>query len=125
MRIDLPSLQADDTPNYVDVRDKLRPGDAFAVHEAGKITSGPDGETVYAPRAMEDDQINTLLGRIITGWSFTSVGIPSQNSFQAADAVIDNAMDLDDYAALRKAVQPLMDKIDGKGQADPKLPQQT
>jgi hypothetical protein len=123
MRVDLPSLQADGTPNYVDLRDKLRPGDAFAVNSAAKITSGADGGTVYAPREMEDDRLNALLGRIITAWSYP-VPIPSQNSFQAADVAIDGAMDLDDYAALKQAVQPLMEKIDGKGQ-DPKQPPTT
>jgi hypothetical protein len=67
---------------------------------------------------MENDRRNALLGRLIQAWSFP-VPVPSQNSFQAADVVIDGAMDFDDYQVLVKAVQPVMDKLGGRNQ-DPK-----
>ena len=122
MRVELPSLQTDgETCNWVDLRDKLRPSDGWAADDAAKITSKADGETVYAPKTMEHDRRNALLGRIITAWSFP-LPIPSQNSFQAADVAIDGAMDFDDYAVLAEAVQPVMDKIDGKKRPDPKTP---
>ena len=40
----------------------------------------------------------------------------------AADTVIGDAMDLDDYNALSEAVQPLVDKVSGnkKDKQDPK-----
>jgi hypothetical protein len=113
LRVELPS------GGWVEIRDKLMAGDGFQVRRAAKITQGADS-TTFSPKEMEDDQRNTLLGLIITGWSFP-VPVPSQNSFAAADVVIGNAMDLDDYAFLAEAVQPLMDKIDGKGaRPDPK-----
>ena len=63
---------------------------------------------------------NALLGRIITGWSFSNP-IPA-NAFHAADVVIGENLDLDDYAALEKEVEPLMDKIAGRGTPNPKKP---
>ena len=50
------------------------------------------------------------------------VPIPSLNHFQAADVIIGDQMDLDDYSALEEAVQPLMDKIAGRRDANPKKP---
>lgn len=120
MRVELPSLQADgEANNWVEIRDRLKPSDGWIADDAAKITSKPDGETVYAPKTMEHDRRNALLGRLITAWSFP-VPIPSQNSFAAADVVIDGAMDFDDYVVLAEAVQPVMDKIDGKRRPDPK-----
>ena len=69
--------------------------------------------------AMANDMRNALLGRIITAWSYPAA-IPAENHFAAADVIIGDAMDLDDYAALEEAVQPLMDKIGGRGTPDPK-----
>jgi hypothetical protein len=62
---------------------------------------------------------NALLGRIITAWSYPAP-IPSKNSFQAADIVIGETMNLEDYAALEEAIQPLMDLINGTREPDPK-----
>jgi hypothetical protein len=121
MRVELPSKQADGSPNWVDLRDKLRPSDGWIADDAAKITSKGDGETVFSPATMENDRRNALLGRLITAWSFP-VPIPSQNSFQAADVVIDGAMDFEDYAVLAEAVQPVVDKISGKGRPNPKTP---
>ncbi len=121
MRVELPSKQADGTPNWVDLRDQLRPSDGWVADAAGKLTSKADGETVFAPKEMENDRRNALLGRLITAWSFP-VPVPSQNNFQAADVVIDGALDFDDYTVLAEAVQPVMDKLDGKKRPDPKTP---
>ena len=121
MRVELPSMQADGTtPNYVDLRDKLMASDGFQVRRAARISQGENG-TTFSPDEMADDKRNTLLGLIITGWSFPAP-IPSQNSFAAADTAIGNTLDLDDYAVLAEAVQPVLDKIDGK-KADPKRQQ--
>jgi hypothetical protein len=69
---------------------------------------------------MQNDMRNALLGRIITKWSYPGP-VPSEDSFRAADMVIGETMDIDDYAALEKAVEPLMDKIAGRGETpDPK-----
>ena len=119
MRIDLPSKMADGTHNWVEYRDKLMAIDKFAVDEVATIVMGDAGNKVSA-LAMRNDMRNALLGRIITAWSYP-VPVPKDNNFQAADIVIGNAMDLKDYAALAKAVEPLMDEIEGKELPDPKL----
>lgn len=119
MRVDMPSKQADGTPHWVEYRDNLMAIDKFAVDEVATITMGDSGNKVSA-LAMRNDMRNALLGRVIIGWSYP-VPIPSQNNFQAADVVIGNAMNLKDYAALARAVEPLMDEIEGKELPDPKL----
>lgn len=111
-RVDLPS------GNHVEYRDKLLARDRFAVHDAVTLEFREGGNR--ASLGMINDQRNAMLGRIITGWSFP-VPIPAQNSFQAADVVIGDVMDLDDYAVLAEAVQPLLEKISGVATArDPK-----
>ena len=73
-----------------------------------------------ASLGMINDQRNALLGRIIEKWSF-QVPVPKDNSFQAADVILGELLDLDDYQALVDAVQPLMDKISGTSvKGDPK-----
>jgi len=118
MRVDMPSRQADGTPHWVEYRDNLMAIDKFAVDEVATITMGDSGNKVSA-LAMRNDMRNALLGRIITGWSYPTP-IPSQNNFQAADVVIGNAMNLKDYGALAKEVEPLMDEIEGRELPDPK-----
>ena len=110
-RIDLPSGA------WIEYRDALKVKDRLAVQEVARVSLG-DGENTASFLAMQNDMRNALLGRIITAWSFP-FPVPAQNSFQAADVVL-GELDLDDYAALENAVQPLMDKIAGRGNPDPK-----
>lgn len=112
-RLELPS------GGWVEYRDKLKAIDRFAVQEAVQVEIAPGGGQKYSVGAMMNDMRNALLGRIITGWSFPEP-IPSQNHFAAADVVIGNAMDLEDYAALEDAIQPILDLIEGKQSPDPK-----
>ena len=103
---------------WVEYREQLKASDKFSVHDAVTLEIREGGNR--ASLGMVNDQRNALLGRIITGWSY-SVPIPSQNSFQAADVVIGDVMDIEDYNALAEAVQPLLEKISGStAQADPK-----
>lgn len=103
---------------WVEYRDQLKASDRFHVHDAVTLEFRESGNK--ASLGMINDQRNALLGRIITAWSF-QVPIPAQNSFAAADVIIGEAMDLDDYQALADAVQPLMDKISGTSvKGDPK-----
>jgi hypothetical protein len=111
-RVDLPSGA------WVEYRDQLKVRDRFEVQEVAKVQVGETGNSTSF-LAMANDMRNALLGRIITAWSYP-VPIPSQNSFAAADVIIGDTMDLDDYAALEEAVQPLMDRIGGRGTPDPK-----
>lgn len=106
--------------NWVEYRDGLKAMDRFAVQDAVQLEFNEKGNR--ASLGMINDQRNALLGRIITGWSYP-VPIPSQQPMFAADVVIGEAMDIDDYNELVEAVQPLLDKISGtvvKG--DPKKP---
>jgi hypothetical protein len=119
-RLDMPSQQSDGTPNWVEYRDKLMAGDRFLVQAAARVQQEADGSAKTSFLEMNNDMRNTLLGRIITAWSYPC-STPAQAAGQPADLVIGNAMDLDDYSALEKAVEPLMDKISGRGPApDPK-----
>lgn len=118
MRTELPSKQADGTQNWVEYRDSLMAIDKFAVDEVATVLVGDGGNKVSA-LAMRNDMRNALLGRIISAWSFP-VPIPRDNNFQAADVVIGNAMNLKDYGVLAKAIEPLMDEIEGRDQPDPK-----
>src|SRR5262249_39888577 len=112
--------------NWIEYRDKLKAIDRFAVQEAVLIEVGQGGTQKYSVGAMANDMRNALLGRIITGWSFPEP-IPANNHFQAADVVIGNALDLEDYAVVKDAIQPILDLIegrkrDGKDKTDPKRP---
>lgn len=111
-RIDLPS------GGWVEYRDKLMAKDRFAVQAVVSVELG-DAKNRASFLEMQNDMRNALLGRIITGWSYP-VPIPSADSFRAADMVIGDAMDLEDYAELEKAVEPLMDLIAGRKTPDPK-----
>ena len=118
MRAEMPSKQADGTHNWVEYRDSLMAIDKFAVDEVATVLMGDAGNKVSA-LAMRNDMRNALLSRIISAWSYP-VPVPKDNNFQAADVVIGNAMNLRDYGALSRAVEPLMDEIEGKDLPDPK-----
>jgi hypothetical protein len=117
MRVELVTKQDDGTPHWVDIRTDLKVKDRLAVQEAAKVEVGADTNSTSF-LAMANDMRNALLGRIIIGWSLP-FPIPSQNSFAAADVALGD-MDLDDYSALEEAVQPLMEKIAGRRETDPK-----
>lgn len=117
-RVTLPSKQADGTtPNYVDLKspDDFMAADLFAMHAAVKVRPGPQGE--YSALELADDRVNAFLTAAIAGWSFP-VPVPSQNGVAAGDVVIGRAMRARDWAALRKAAQPLMDELEGEGLPD-------
>lgn len=120
-RVTLPSEQSDGTPNWADLKspDDFLAADLFALHRAVRIKSGPNGETDYSPREMEDDRVNAFLGSAITAWSFPAP-IPAQNGVAAADVVIGRAMKAKDWAALRKAAIPLINELEGESLPDPK-----
>jgi hypothetical protein len=97
--------------NKVEYRDQLKAIDRFAVQDA-VFLEVKDGVN-KASLGFGNDIRNALLGRIITSWTY-GVPIPSQVAdISAADVVIGEAMDLDDYNALSDAVQPLVDKVTG------------
>jgi len=112
MKVELPS------GGWVEYRERLMAGDKFAVQDAVSLEFRDTGNR--ASLGMINDQRNALLGRIITGWSFGQ--IPAQvKDLVAADVVIGEALDIDDYNCLADEIQPLLDKIMGVGKKeDPK-----
>ncbi len=115
-KVDLPSGA------WVEYRDKLLAADRFAVQAVARVELKESSNSASFLE-MQNDMRNALLGRIITKWSYGGP-VPSEDSFRAADMVIGETMDIDDYAALEHAVEPLMDKIAGRGTApDPKKPE--
>jgi hypothetical protein len=108
--------------NWVEYRENLKAMDRFAVQDAVTLQFSEGGNK--ASLGMMNDQRNALLGRIITAWSYNTP-IPSNFPQYPADVVIGEAMDLDDYNVLAEAVQPLLDKIQGKVVEDPKAPSTT
>lgn len=119
-RVTLPSKQSGSTDNnWIDLKspDDFMAADLFAMHAAVKVKPGPQGE--YSPAEVADDRVNAYLATAITAWSFP-VPVPSQVGVAAPDVVIGRAMRAKDWAALRKAAQPLMDELEGEGLPDPK-----
>ena len=114
-RVTLPS------GNTVDLKepDDFMAGELFSIHKAVRVRSSATGETEYSAQEWADDRVNAFLGQAITGWSFP-VPIPAQTNVAAADVVIGKTMKAKDWAALRRAAQPLMDELEGEGLPDPK-----
>jgi hypothetical protein len=112
-RIEFPSTA------WVEIREELKAADRFKVQEAATIEASDTGRSHYSFAGMTNDMRNMLLSRIITAWSYP-VPIPAQNSFAAADTIIGETMDLDDYTILAREVEPLMNKINGVTSPDPK-----
>ena len=114
-RVTLPS------GNTVDLKepDDMMAGELFSIHRAVRVKSSATGETEYSAQEWADDRVNAFLAVSITAWSFP-VPIPSQMNVAAADVIIGKTMKAKDWAALRRAAQPLMDELEGEGLPDPK-----
>ena len=117
-RVELPSKQADGTPNYVEFTESLMSGTRFDVKDAVKYVLRADDEgraTQTVPGGNDDRQRVALWYNVITDWSFKDKGIPvpSQNAAgkDGAADLIGSTLDLDDFAALAEATQPLLDKV--------------
>jgi hypothetical protein len=118
MRVELPS------GGWVDLKelDDLMGEDLLIIAAAAKITSGKDGETVYAPKEMENDRANAFLGQAITSWSFAAP-VPRDMPQAPADKVIGRTLKIKDYAALLGKAKVLLKEIDDLEQGeDPKEP---
>jgi hypothetical protein len=118
-RVELPSLRngSETEHNWVEYREQLKAADRFAVQDAVFIDT-KDG-TNRMSLGLGNDIRNALLGRIITAWSFSGPTPGQLKDVAAADVVIGDAMDLDDYNALSEAVQPLVDKVSGNKGKEP------
>lgn len=114
-RVELPS------GNWIEYRDKLLASDRFAVQAVARVELG-DKANSASFLEMQNDMRNALLGRIIVKWSYNGP-VPSEDSFRAADTVIGETLDIDDYSVLEHEIEPLMDKIAGRTGTDPKRQQ--
>ena len=119
MRIELASIGPDSSPNWIEVRDKIKGGDIFAVHEASEIPVDQDGRTTSVSyQGLEDAQFAALAHRVITGWSFQ---VPLPGSVAQAKSVISD-LEEDDFWKLYTSLKPTLDKIKAGGPSDPKTP---
>ena len=119
MRIELVSIGPDGGPNWIEIRDKIKGGDIFAVHDATEVPLDEEGRTTsISYEGLGDAQFATLAQRVITGWSFP---VPLPASVAAAKSVISD-LDEDDFWKLRGALKPMLDKIKTGGASDPKPP---
>jgi hypothetical protein len=110
---------------WIEYRDTLKALDKFVVQDAVFLNIKDGG--VSQALGFQNDIRNALLGRIITNWSYNTPTPMGAKDLAAADVIIGEAMDIDDYNALSEAVQPLVDKVSGskkndKDAIDPKKP---
>jgi hypothetical protein len=117
VRVELPSRQPDGTPNWIDIRETIKGGDIFAVHEANIVKLDDNGRaTEISFQKAEDDQLIALAQRVITGWSFQ---VPLPAGFAAAKSVLSD-LEGPDLKKFRAAVRPLLDQVKNDDQPDPK-----
>jgi hypothetical protein len=106
MRIELANDQ------WIEVRDRIKGGDIFAVLDAGKVTLDEDGRAAeISYQGIDARQFRALAQRTITAWSFQ---VPLPSSVAAATSVIDD-LDEDDYWELYRGLKPKLDKIKAGG----------
>lgn len=121
MRIELLSQQADNSgPNWIEVRDIIKGGDIFAVHEANEVELGEDGRPAKISfQKADDDALIALAQRVITGWSFQ--GVPLPQTFAQAKGVLSD-LEGPDLRKFRAEMKPLLDLVRNDEQPDPKTP---
>ncbi len=106
-RIELPSGA------WVDVRDKLRPADRWAVRDAPEVSTGEDGRVIVANALSATWK--AFYTRLITAWSFQYPdGRPVPLPAADPSVLDDYPDDEDDAAALEDALQPRLDRLRGR-----------
>lgn len=93
---------------WVEYRDSLMAQDKFAVQNAFVLSFTPEGQQEITG-GVQNSMRNALLSLVITSWSWEGIPIPSLNP--AGADIIGTVMDIDDYNALSKAVEPLLAKV--------------
>jgi hypothetical protein len=88
---------------------ELKAGDAKAIRRAVKLRV-KDGVLEEISMSIADDQMDALLARLITMWSFTH-GHPMANP-----AALDE-LSLEDYNELVQVAQPYKDAVDNAGKS--------
>jgi hypothetical protein len=90
----------------------LRAGDAKAIRRATKFQVS-DGALTEISMGLQDDQMDALLARIITMWSYTH-GHPAAPGSTALDDI-----PLEAYDALVEAAAPYKEAVDKAGKSTP------
>ena len=118
MRIELFSTGPDGQPNFIEVRDRIKGGDIFAVREAAIVPLDEEGRAAAMSfQAMDDNQFIALFHRVVTAWSFQApLPIPS---VAAARSLLSD-LEADDLKKVRAELRPLLDKVKDDGPVDPK-----
>lgn len=112
MRVELVSIGLGGEPNWIEVRDRVKGGDIFAVLDAGRIPLGEDGRPAeISYQGIDARQFRALAQRMITAWSFQ---VPLPTSVEQAAGIIDD-LDEDDYWLLYTALKPKLDRIKAGG----------
>ena len=117
MRIELASKQADGSPAWIEVREDIKGGDIFAVHEANVVPLNEDGRaSAISFQKAEDDALIALAQRMITGWSFQ---VPLPQSFAAAKSVLSD-LSGPDLKRFKAEMKPLLDQVRNDDMPEPK-----
>jgi hypothetical protein len=111
MRIELANGQ------WIEVREDIKGGDIFAVHEANVVPLNEDGRaSAISFQKAEDDALIALAQRMITGWSFQ---VPLPQSFQAAKSVLSD-LSGPDLKRFKAEMKPLLDQVRNDDMPEPK-----
>lgn len=117
MRIELLSQGSDGIPNWIEVRDKIKGGDIFAVREANQVELDDSGRaTKISFQKAEDDRLIALARRVITGWSFQ---VPLPKTFAQMKGVLSD-FEAGDLRKFRGGMKPLLDQVSGDEGPDTK-----
>ena len=119
MRIELLSKGPDGAPNWIEVREGIKGGDIFAVHEANEVPLDEDGRpSKLSFQKADDDRLIALAQRLITGWSFP--GVPLPQSFAQMKSVLSD-FEVADLRKFRAEMRPLLSQVVNDGESpDPK-----
>jgi hypothetical protein len=113
MRIELANDQ------WIEVREAIKGGDIFAVHEANVVPLDEDGRpAAYSFQKGDDDALIALAQRVITAWSFQ---VPLPQTFEQAKSVLSD-LEGGDLKKFRAEMRPLLNLVRNDDQPDPKQP---
>src|SRR5215475_4483259 len=111
MRVELANDQ------WIDVREAIKGGDIFAVHEANVVPLNDDGRAAAISfQKAEDDALIALAQRVITGWSFQ---VPLPQTFGQMKGVLSDFSG-PDLKKFRAEMRPLLALVRNDDMPEPK-----